>query len=187
MIDEELCVHAKEFVEQAFTLHGIERHIAHGVHAVAGEFFCDTFAYAPEFGDRRIVPKLFPVAPFIQFGNAHAILVGRRLFRHDVHGYLAEVKVCADAGCRRYPCMFQYIPNHRHGQLVRRHPVGVQVGRHVHEYLVNGVHVNILRGDVFQVNLIDARAVLDVFCHAGWRRDVIHLPIFVRLEFLVLP
>ena len=137
MVDEKLRIHTKEFVEQSFTLHGTESYVAHGVHAILSEFVCYAFAYTPELGDGGIVPKLFAVTPLIEFCNAHAILISRSLLCHDVHGYLAEVEVCADTGCRCYPCVFQYIANHGHCQFVCRHPVRIKVSRHVHEDLVN--------------------------------------------------
>ena len=68
-----------------------------------------------------------------------------------------------------------------------RHPVCVKVSRHVHKDLVDGINVNILWSDVFQVYLIDTCAVFNVFCHARRGSNVVNFPIFVHFEFLVLP
>ena len=55
-----------------------------------------------------------------------------------------------------------------------RELVGVQVVRHVHEHLVNGIDHNVLRRDVLEVDLIDAGAVLHVIRHSGRRNDKVN-------------
>ena len=55
-----------------------------------------------------------------------------------------------------------------------RELVGVQVVRHVHEHLVNGIDHNVLRRDVLEVDLIDAGAVLHVVSHARRRDDEVN-------------
>ena len=187
MVDKEFRIHTKEFVEQSLTLYGTESHIAHGVHTILSKFLCYAFAHTPELGDWGIVPQLFPVTHLIEFRNAHTVLVSRSLLCHDVHGYLAEVKVCADAGSSRYPGILQDITYHGHGKFMCRHPVCVKVSRHVHKDLVDGINVNILWSDVFQVYLIDTCAVFNVFGHARRGSNVVNFPIFVNFEFLVLP
>ena len=44
-----------------------------------------------------MVPKLSAVRHLVEFGNTYAILVGRDVLGHDVHGHLAEIHVGADA------------------------------------------------------------------------------------------
>ena len=179
MVDKEFRIHTKEFVKQSLTLYGTESHIAHGVHTILSKFLCYAFAHTPELGNWGIVPKLFAVTPLIEFCYANAILVSWSFFCHDVHGYLAEVEICADAGCRRYSCVLQYIANHGHSQFVCRHTICIKVSRYVHEHLVNGIYMYILWRNVFQINLIDACAVLNIFCHAWRGCNVVNLPILV--------
>ena len=52
--------------------------------------------------------------------------------------------------------------------------VGVQVVRHVHEHLVDGVDHNIFRGNILEINLIDAGAVFHVVRHPRRRDDEVN-------------
>ena len=38
---------------------------------------------------------------------------------------------------------------------MRRQLIGSQIGRHIHEHLVDAIHMNVFWSDVFQVGLID--------------------------------
>ena len=96
---------------------------------------------------------------------------------HDVHGNLAQIKVGTDTCRGRDARLLQDMADHRHGQFVCRHAVGQQIRSHIDEDLVDAVHMNILRCDILQVNLIDPPAVFDVISHPGRSHDVIHLPV----------
>ena len=52
--------------------------------------------------------------------------------------------------------------------------VGIQVVRHVHEHLVDGVDYDVLRRDILEVDLIDAGAVLHVVRHPRRRDDEVN-------------
>ena len=55
-----------------------------------------------------------------------------------------------------------------------RELVSIQVVRHVHEHLVDGVDYDVLRRDILEVDLIDAGAVLHVIRHSGRRNDKVN-------------
>ena len=92
----------------------------------------------------------------------------------DVHGHLAQVQVGADARRGGDPRGVQHVQDHAHGQLPGREPVGVQVGGGVHEYLVNGINVDVLRGDILQVYFVDLGAYGHVAGHLRRGHQVIH-------------
>ena len=119
-------------------------------------------------------PKLAPELHLIQLCNADAVLVGRDVFRHNVHCHFAEEKIradscgCCDAGC------FKHIEDDLHGEVMCRELVSIQVVRHVHEHLVDGVDYDVLRRDILEVDLIDAGAVLHVVRHPRRRDDEVN-------------
>jgi len=119
-------------------------------------------------------PKLAPELHLIQLCNADAVLVGGDVLRHNIHCHFAEEKIradsccCCDAGC------FKHIEDDLHGEIMGGELVGVQVVRHVHEHLVDGVDNDVLRRNVLEVDLIDAGAVLHVVRHPGRRDDEVN-------------
>ena len=119
-------------------------------------------------------PKLVPELHLIQLCNADAVLVGGDVLRHNVHCHFAEEKIradscgCCDAGC------FKHIEDDLHGEIMGGEFVGVQVVRHVHEHLVDGVDHNIFRGNILEINLIDAGAVFHVVRHPRRRDDEVN-------------
>ena len=50
-------------------------------------------------------------------------------------------------------------------KLPTLHPVRLQISRNVHEDLVDGIHDDIFRGDVFQIDAVNLRAVFHVVRH----------------------
>ena len=119
-------------------------------------------------------PKLTPELHFIQFGYSDAVLVGGDVLRYNVHCHFAEEKIradscgCCDAGC------FKHIEDDLHGEVMCRELVSIQVVRHVHEHLVDGVDYDVLRRDILEVDLIDAGAVLHVVRHPRRRDDEVN-------------
>ena len=92
-------------------MNGKTRQIAHGVNAVRLQPAHGAGAGHPEVGQWAVVPEQIAVGFFIQFGNAHTILVRWDMLCHNVHGQLCQIQVCADARCGRDPCILQYIPD----------------------------------------------------------------------------
>ena len=84
-------------------------------------------------------PELFPVAGFIQLGNAHTVLVGWDVLGGYVHGDLRQIQVGANASRGGNPYVFQNVPHHGHGQLVGGHVVVGEVGGCVDEHLVHRI------------------------------------------------
>ena len=92
---------------------------------------------------------------------------------HDVHGDLGQIQVGAHARCGGDAGGLQNVQDDGPGQLPCRHLVGVQVVGDIHEHLVDGVGVDVLRSDIFQIHLIDSRTPINVVCHPGQSHDVV--------------
>ena len=119
-------------------------------------------------------PKLTPELHLIQFSYSDAVLVSGDVLRHNVHCHFAEEKIradscgCCDAG------RFKHIENNLHGKIMCRDLVGIQIVRHIHEHFVDGVDHNIFRGNILEINLIDAGAVFHVVRHPRRRDDEVN-------------
>ena len=70
------------------------------------------------------------------------------------------------------PVLVQHLPHHGHGKLVGAHVVVGQIARHINENLVNGVRVNVCRGHIFEVGLVDLGGNIQIPLHPGRRNDV---------------
>ena len=119
-------------------------------------------------------PKLTPELHLIQLCNADTVLVGGDVLRHNIHCHFAEKEIRPNpSGCRDAGCL-KHVEDDLHGKVMCRELVGVQVVRHVHEHLVDGVDHNIFRGNILEINLIDAGAVFHVVRHPRRRDDEVN-------------
>ena len=190
MVDEELSVDAKHPIEQFFIIvfvrlaDGASCNIPHGVDADGFQLFCITVSNAPEICQRAVRPKLLTVAHFVKRRNADTIFVWLDVLRHNVHSDLAEIEIAADArrGCDA--CGVQDVRDHNFCQLTGGHVVSLQIVRHIHHHLVDGIDMDVLRGDVFQVYVVDLGADLDVFCHPRRGNEIIYLSGWVSRQFI---
>ena len=100
----------------------------------------------------------------------------------DVHRDLGEIEVRADPRGRGDPQGVIDVRDHPLRELPPGQPVGAKVGGRVDHHLVDRVDVNILRRDIFKVDLVSPGAVLHVERHAGHRGDVVRLEVRVGRE-----
>ena len=133
-----------------------------------------------------MVPKLFPVRHLVYLRNANPVLVRRDMLCHYVHGYLAEIQVCADTCCCRNARILKHITDNGSCKLVSRHLVCAEIGRYIHKHLVDRIYVNILWSNIFQVYLIYASAVFYVEGHSWNRSYEIYFPVLMLLKLLVV-
>ena len=178
VVDEELSVDAEHPIEQFFIIvfvrlaDGASCNIAHGVDADGFQLLCITAPNTPEICQRAVRPKLLTVAHFVKLRNADAIFVRLHMLRHNVHSDLAEIEIAADARRGRDARGAQHIEDHGLRQLAGGHMIRLEVAGHIHHHLVDGVDVDVLGRDVFEIDIVDLRADLNVFRHLR-RRDKI--------------
>ena len=67
---------------------------------------------------------------------------------HDVHGHLGQVEIGADPGCGGDPCDLKNLLYQLFRQLPGSKLVGVQVRGGIDEDLVDGIYVDIIRGNI---------------------------------------
>ena len=120
-----------------------------------------------------MIPQQTAVAHFIQLGNADAVPIRFDMLRHDVHGYFTEVEICPNPRCGSDSRGLQHIQDHGHGKLSGCHFVGGQIIGCVDKHLVDGIRVNVLRGNILQVHTKNACAALHVFGHLRRRHNII--------------
>ena len=104
MVYQDLCIYAESVVEHILSGKDEPGQFAHRV---------DTEGFQPpdcagagllEISQRLVISEEITEGLLIQFCNTHTILIGRSVFRCDVHCQLGEIKVGADAGRGRDAC-----------------------------------------------------------------------------------
>ena len=179
MIDEQFRVYSEQLVEKIFIMivcwlpDGAPGNITHGVHAVGFQLFRIAPAHTPEVCQWTVGPEGAAVAHFIKLRDADAVFIRGDMFRLDVHGNLTEIQVRADSrrGCDAGG--LQHIQNHFHGQLPGRDSVCFQIVRHIHENLVDGIDMNILRCDISQIDIVNVGAAFHIMGHPGRCSDIV--------------
>lgn len=121
--------------------------------------------YAPEVCEGSVRPECLTIGHFVKLGDSNAVFIRRDMLGHDVQRYLAQEQVRTDAGCSCDTCRVQHIKDDFHCEFACSHPVRLQISRNVHEDLVDGIHDDIFRGDVFQIDAVNLRAVFHVVRH----------------------
>ena len=186
VVDDEFGVDAEEFVQFVFVGEGLSGEHSHREDFVAFESSGDAVSDAPEVGEGSVVPECAAVAHFVEFGDAHAVAVGGYVLGDDVHSDFGEVEVGADACGSGDACFAQHVAYHCHCELVGCHLVGAEVVGGVDEDFVYGVDVNVFGGDVAEVDLVDASAVLDVVSHSWRCGDVVDGQFGMGFELVVV-
>ena len=180
MVDEELSVDAEHLVEQLFVVifarlaDGAFCNVAHRVDTDGLELFGVAAPDAPKVRQRTVRPELPAVAHFVKLRDADAIFIRRDVLRHDVHGDLAEVEIRSDARRGRDARGVQHIEDHGLCQLMGGHVIRLEVAGHIHHHFIDGVDVDVLGRDVFEIDVVDLRADLNVFRHLRRRDKITH-------------
>ena len=179
VIDQKLRIDAEHFIKKLFVVvivwlsYGTAGDITHGIHALLLKLSGIAGPYPPEIRQRPVRPKLLPIGHLIQLRNPDSVCIRSGMLGQDIHGYLAQIQIRSDPGCSCNTCLPVNRANHFYGQLPGRLPVGMQIGAHIHEYLVDGIDMHILRRNIVQIYLIYLRAVFQIIRHTGRRYNVI--------------
>jgi len=172
VVDENFRVHAENLIQTIFPVDRKPCQVPHGVDTVSFQPLDRAGTGHPKIRQRSVVPQQIPIGLLVQLCNADAIFVCRNVLCHNVHGQLCKVEVGADA-CRCGDSgVGQHLPHHGHGKLVGAHVVIGQIARHINENLVDGIRVNIRRGHIFEVGLVDLGGHVQIPLHPGRRNDV---------------
>ena len=172
MVNKDFCVHAKDLIQTIFSMDGEPCQVPHGVDAMSFQPLDGSGTGHPEIRQRSVVPQQIPVGLLVQLCNADTIFIRRDVLCHNVHGQLCKVEVGADARRCGDAGVVQHLPYHGHGKLMGAHVVIGQIARHINENLVNGVGVDIRRGHIFEVGLVDLGGNVQIPLHPGRRNDV---------------
>ena len=141
--------------------------VPHGIDAVRFQPLDGAGTGHPEIRQGSVIPQQIPIGLLIQFRNADTIFVCRDVLCHNVHGQLCKVEVSADA-CRCGDAgVVQHLPHHGHGKFMGAHVIIRQIARHINENLVDGVGVNVCRGHIFEVGLVDLGGHIQIPLHPG--------------------
>ena len=90
------------------------------------------------------------------------------MLRHNVHGHFCKIHIRADAGRRGDGGFVEDPLDDFLRQIVRAFAVSTQVPGDIHEYLVNGIDVNVLRSHILQIDAVDFRTDGEIVRHAGF-------------------
>ena len=148
-------------------------HIPHSVHPMGLQLIGIALAHPPEVGEGPVVPEEPPVGHLIQLGDAHSVLVRMDVLGHDVHSHLGQVQIGTHARCGGEAGGFQNVQDDGSGQLPGGHLISVQVVGQIHEHLVDGVGIDVLRGHIFQIDAVYLGAPVDIVGHPGRGHDVV--------------
>ena len=128
-------------------------------------------------------PEQSAITHLVQRRDAYTVGIRLHVFCYDVHCDLCEVEIRPDArGCRN-ACLVQYLADEPHGEVMCRNLSCVEIACHVDEHLINGVYVDVRRGNMPQIDTIDARTVVHVECHARWGNVIGDAELGMRCEF----
>ena len=186
VVDEELGVYTEQIVEQLLPLEGAPGNIPHSVETQRSQLLLVAPAHPPEIRQGPVVPQKTAVAHLVQLRDAYPMLIRRSMLGLDIHGHLAEVEIGADARRRDDTGLQEHVQDDLPGQLPGRQAVGIQIPRHIHHHLVDGVGVDILRGDILQIDLIDLGAPVHVASHPWRSHDVVQCQSRVFLQVRIV-
>ena len=176
VVDQELRVDTEKLIKELFVGQGHGGNIPHGKDALGREGPGGAAADLPEIGQGHMVPEQEPVGHGRQLGDPYAVRVGLHAFGNDIHGDLGQVHIGADAAGRGDAGGGEDIPDHGHGQFMGRHAVKGQVVGDIDKNFIHGIHMDIFRRYIFQINPIDPGSTAGVFCHLGNSGYIVDLP-----------
>ena len=165
MIDEQLGIHSQQLIYHLLVHYRTPRHLAHRVHPPRCQTLGNAMPHTPEIGDGTMIPQLTAVRHLVELGYSHPVGIGRHVLGNDVHRHLAQIHVRADARRGCYARSAQHVANHLHGEFVRSKAIRAQIVGGIDKHLVNGIHMDILGSNVFQIDIIYPRAEVNVVRH----------------------
>ena len=105
---------------------------------------------------------------------------------YDVHCYLTQIKVCSYTRRSSYSGSIQHILDNLSCQLSCRHLISIQISGNIHKHLVYGINVNVLRSNIFEIDIVNPRAVFHIVSHSGRSNDIIKLQCRICFQLKVI-
>ena len=121
MIYQQLRVHAEKIVQNVFIFYGAVRNITHSVKSRTFQPCSVALPYPPEIGYGSMLPQGSPIRHFIEFRNAHTVLVRRYMLCDNIHSHFSEIQIGPDSGSRGYSGLREDIAYHQPCKLMRCH------------------------------------------------------------------
>ena len=193
VVDQKFRVDTKQPVQQLLVVKigrladGAAGDVAHGVQPMAIQLAGIALAHPPKVGQGFVPPQQLPIGHLVQCGNAHAILIRTDVFGDNIHSDFGQVQIGPQPGSGRDAGGFENVQNNGPGQVAARHMIRIQIVGDVYKDLVDGIHMDVLGGGVFQVYLIDLCAPVDIVGHSWPGHNVIQSQPGVALYLRVVP
>ena len=165
VVDQKLRVHTELPVEGLLVC---LRDPAHGADPETLKPGSRPFPDAPEIRERLVIPERLAVGFLVQYPDEIVCVLGC-----DVQRDLGQIQVRTDPAGGTHPDASGHLVHQEQRHLFRRLPVPLQIARNVQKGLVDGIDVDVLRGDVSDIDAVDLRRVIDVLLHPWRRHDVI--------------
>ena len=89
---------------------------------------------------------------------------------YDIHCHLGQIEIGANASGSGDSGGVQDIPDHGHSQFPCGHFVERQVMGDIDEHLIDGIDMDVIRGDILEIDMVNSGAVVHIEPHTG-RRD----------------
>ena len=119
-------------------------------------------------------PQRLAVAHLIKFCNSDPVFVRLDVLCSDVQRDLAQIKIWSNTGGGSDASGFQHIQNDFHGKFPGRKLIHRKIIGDIHKHLIDGVNMDVLRSDIFEINLVDLCADFDIMRHLRWGDVVVN-------------
>ena len=135
MVDQQLRIHAKQFIQKVFISPG---NVPRRMNPVLFQLCGNPPSNAPEICQRLVVPESSLKGFLVQLSDKIRGMLGRY-----IQGNLGQVEVGANPAGGPDTIFPQNISHNGLPQLPGRHLVKGQVISYIHKTLINGIHMNI--------------------------------------------
>ena len=118
--------------------------VAHSVKPVRLQLPAVSLSHPPKVGDRTVIPQKLAVLSLVKICDSHPVLVGVGVFCHDIHSYLAKIKIRANSRGSRNSCFTQHVLYYHSNEIVRTHFTCFYIIGDIYKDLVDRVDVYIV-------------------------------------------
>ena len=117
-------------------------------------------------------PKLPSEASFVKLCYPYSEFIRRHMLCNYVHRYLAQKQIGTDTGGCGNSRFLHNLPDHLHRKIMCGYLINAQIMGHIHEHLVYGINMHILRGNIFHIYTDYPGAGLHIMLHPRRSYDI---------------